>query len=188
MNGALISDPPKVFLYEVDAADLLVSVGDTWLNFAQENQAQDLVEKAVLGESIWTYFSGYQVQEIYGSLFRRVRVSQREITLPFRCDSASQRRFMELRMQPAAAKGIQLESKLVLAEAVMLFDHQAKRSKQFVVVCSWCKKIRAEDHWIEVEVAVEALGLFDALKFPQLSHGICGPCKEVALGKSHVGS
>jgi len=176
----------EIFLYQVDSADLLITVDAAWLEFAQKNLARDLVRENILGKPIWSFFSGYQVEEVYGSLFRRVRLKQQPIVLPFRCDSPTERRLMELNLSPLVEGGIHLESTMVQVErrkAVPLFDYAVRRSKEFVIVCSWCKKIRVADEWLEVEVAVERLGLFHVPTFPQLSHGICPPCKAEALGR-----
>lgn len=175
---------PETFLYQVDSADLLQSVDAAWLTFAQENLAAEMVKPKILGKPIWSFFSGYQVEEIYGSLFRRVRSNQKKIALPFRCDSPTERRMMELRLSPLEQGGINLESAILHSErrrAVQLFELCVPRSHEFVVVCSWCKKVRVAESWLEVEVAVERLGLFHVAAFPQLSHGVCKPCKSEAL-------
>jgi hypothetical protein len=56
------------------------------------------------------------------------------------------------------------------------------RAQELLTLCSWCKKVRLpEGNWVEVETAALRLEFFlgDA---PQLSHGICPPCKVGLLG------
>jgi len=45
------------------------------------------------------------------------------------------------------------------------------------MICSWCKKILVKDDWSEIEEAACKLGLLEADVLPQLSHGICPPCR-----------
>ena len=88
---------------------------------------------------------------------------------------------MELTVIPLANGDIEFDSRLIREEErneIPLFDPDAPRSEELVVVCSWCKRVKVNDHWLEVEDAVKLLGLFNAARMPRISHGICPHCFE----------
>lgn len=62
-------------------------------------------------------------------------------------------------------------------DPVKLLDIDIDRSDEFLTICSWCKRIRVDKkNWVEVEQAIEQLGLFGASLLPQLSHEMCPRC------------
>ena len=81
--------------YVIDRANRVVAVDDGWIAFAIGNDAPDLPGR-VLGANLWTFIANATVQDLYSALFQRIRATGREITIPFRCDSPSVRRFMKL--------------------------------------------------------------------------------------------
>ena len=47
-----------------------------------------------------------------------------------------------------------------------------------------CRKIAvSETQWEEVEIATEALRLFDRKVMPRFTHGICASCFEAAMSE-----
>jgi len=42
---------------------------------------------------------------------------------------------------------------------------------------SWCKRVYTDAAWLEVEDAVERLGLFESEELPAISHGMCPSCE-----------
>jgi hypothetical protein len=46
-------------------------------------------------------------------------------------------------------------------------------------MCGWCKRTQLPTgRWVEIEEAVEELGLFEDSPLPGVTHGICLPCHE----------
>lgn len=46
----------------------------------------------------------------------------------------------------------------------------------FLRACGWCCRIDMDGFWIDVEDAVEKLGMFEFSRLPKLTHGICKDC------------
>lgn len=58
-------------------------------------------------------------------------------------------------------------------------EDKAERTGEWLVMSGWCKKVALPAHrWVEVEVAVSELHLFDAARLPQISQGICEACAD----------
>jgi hypothetical protein len=46
-------------------------------------------------------------------------------------------------------------------------------------MCSWCKRVRLPDgEWVEVERAIDMLGVFADTPVSGVTHGICVSCEE----------
>ena len=166
--------------YVLDSDDVIAEVSPAFLAFAQENDAPGLTASALIGAPIWNFVAGTPTREIYAACFERVRSTLRTVTLPFRCDSPTCRRIMELTVVPGAEQSIRLSAVLLRAEtrlAVPLLDPRIERSGEILEACSFCRRIRIDDAtWLDVEEAVGRLGLFDSPQLPMLSHGVCPAC------------
>ena len=171
-------DPNRRFVYRIDAVDVISDVDDAWVEFAQRNEAESLTRTAVVGSSLWTHVSGVETRHLYRHLFAQVRTG-REITIPFRCDSPTVRRFHEMRMTPLPAGGIELACELLREERrtqgpAALLEKSAHKSGEFIVMCSWCKKINVpQNGWMELEQAVQVMQLLSESPLPAITHAIC---------------
>ena len=171
-----------MLVYEIGSDDRIRSVSGDWHAFACQNGAGGLSVEAVLGRTLMEFVSGAETQHVYAMIGDRVRKTQCRIAIPPRCDSPQTRRFMKLSIAPAVDSGIRFESRTVREESrqvVPILDPAAPRSEVFVVVCSWCKRFRVLESWLEVEDAVARSGLFEADRMPQLTHGMCPDCAVV---------
>jgi hypothetical protein len=43
-------------------------------------------------------------------------------------------------------------------------------------MCAWCKRVRVNHDWLEVEEAIAQLNLFAAPTLPQITHSLCSEC------------
>jgi len=176
--------------YDVDADDRIVAVTSNWLSFARQNQAPDLTPEIVAGRSLFDFISDWQTRYCYRTLVDRVRSTQRASTIPFRCDSPTARRYMELTISPRDKGHLWFESRLLSEEeraAIPLLDPMADHSKGWILSCSWCKRINALGDWVEVEVAIRHLDLFSGGPLPRISHGVCDDCGKQLLREQKQG-
>ena len=165
--------------YELDAKLRIQAVDDAWSEFAMANEAPELVTPAPLGRHVFDYIQDATTVHLYRALFHRVRTTGRPIELPFRCDSAGLRRFLEMEICPGTASGLVLKTRVVRLEPrapSALLDRARRRSSDMVRMCSWCKAVETPGHWCDVEQAVVALRLFEHELLPTVTHGICPPC------------
>jgi hypothetical protein len=172
--------------YEIDENDRIVSLCDAWAAFAMDNDGEHLADPGgFIGRSLFDFISDGHCRELYRMIIARSRADRVALTFPFRCDSPAVRRYMSMRVSPADGGLVELSSRIVSLETrapAALLDHKADRAGEFLTICSWCKKVWvAELGWSEVETAVEELGLFNAVRTPRLSHGMCPVCFETVV-------
>jgi hypothetical protein len=184
----IVSDrAPGACTYELDAEFRIQAVDAAWSAFALANGAPELVvPPGPLGHSVFGYLKDATTAHLYHRLFEHVRRTGRSVAFPFRCDSPGLRRFLEMKISPLEPAGLHLETRVVRLEArspVALLERGARRSAQFLSMCSWCKAVEVAGGWRELEDAVVALRLFEREALPMLTHGICAPCQERLEGE-----
>jgi hypothetical protein len=169
--------------YEIDADDRVRMVGDHWLAFARENDAQGLTREAVVGRPLWDFIAGAETRALYREVVRRVRRDDVRLILPFRCDSPNFRRWMRLVMTPLAAGAIRFDGLMLRKLERMhlgILDPQAPRRPQELPMCSCCKRVHVDSDWLEAEDAIARLHTLRAEPYPRLKQVICLSCQSFA--------
>ena len=170
----------RSFIWVIDNADNFVYVNDDWLAFAGENGAPQLTAASVLNQPIWRFIQGQETSYLYNQIFSRVRAGRSPVKFPFRCDSPDCRRFMEMKLSLLPADAIQFTAQMLREEwrdPGDLLDAPRDITREFLKICSWCKKINIPGHsWGEIEAAIVALDLFGHHLTPRMTHTICDSC------------
>lgn len=167
-------------LYRIDADDTIVFVNDQWDQFAGSNDGNGVRSSEVLGRSLWEFIDGLTTQQIYRQIVKRSRAGN-AVGFPLRCDAPDRRRLLRMEVRAADGGAVEFRSRVLSEEpraALSLLDRRLPRTDDLITVCSWCEKVRVEGRWVDVEDAIEALGLFQQDDLPALTHGICATCSE----------
>jgi hypothetical protein len=181
-NSAIDADrsEARVFVYCIDHADHIISVDEAWLKFASDNGAPELTREEVDNKELWRFISDPDTRLIYRLLFDAVRTRMQSVSISYRCDSPTVRRYMELTCSPRPKLGIEIQSRIIREEPreyVSMLDVNQSRSRSVITICAWCKQCRvSEFDWREIEDAVPDLGAFSDSMLPQVSHGMCPTC------------
>lgn len=172
--------------YTIDGENRIVSVSGNWLSFARENQGGESCHPdRVMNEPLWKFIDGNETRYLYELCIAKVRGQQQTMILPFRCDAPDRRRYLELQMTPRPQEEIEFASRILREEpreTVQLLQNDVARAETLIKMCSMCKKVEiSKDVWLEVEDAIIEMGFFLKEKLPQITHGCCKPCYEVAM-------
>lgn len=190
MNGTAIKTNStgvcETYRYAIDRNDVVVSLSENWQAFADENLGGDACSpRNIIGSSLWRHIGEWETKQLYQIILEKVRERKRRATFPFRCDSPDKRRFLNLSVIPMEANSIHFESRIIKTESripVELLDSAIRRSDDFLRICSMCKRIAVSaTEWVDVEVAVQKLGLFQKAVMPQFTHGVCQSCFDAAM-------
>lgn len=174
----------RTFRYHIDSEERLTCANDEWLAFAVENNSSHLTRKSVLERPLWDFITGMETRHLYRLIFSKVKKTGMPVKIPYRCDSPELRRFMEMEIVPVKDGSVQMNCTLLRVEPrprMDLLDPFMDRSNEFLTICSWCRRVKIGSGWVEVEEAVQRLNLFEAQRLPQLTHGICPDCHEIAM-------
>ena len=178
----------ETYKYGVDRNDVVVGLSDNWQSFSEENGGgEGCYPQNIVGSSLWRHVCEWETKHLYEIILQRVREYNHRATFSFRCDSPEKRRFLTLAVIPMEEASIAFESTIInteVREPVVLLNEGIKRSEEFLRICSMCKRIAiSETEWVEVEIAVQQLSLFQKVVMPQFTHGICQSCFDAAMAE-----
>lgn len=172
---------PREFVHRIDHEGRIRYVNEAWLAFAAENGWTTFASQ-VIGSQLIQQIADPETRHVYQLLIDRAWDGGRQAYFRYRCDSPNCRRFMEMRINRSAPDQVEFRSRVLhmeMRDPVGLLDPGlVRRSTEVLKVCSWCKSVWANTSWVEVEQAVDRLGLLSAPVLPQISHGICPTCSE----------
>lgn len=172
------------YRYRVNHADELVAVDPWWLAFAQENSATELKEDFVLGRSLWQFISGEDTYRFYQDLHARIRETGEPVSLPFRCDSPTLQRHMQMIIRPSERREIEYSCRLVKVvpqREIQLLSGVHPPSEDSLALCSCCKRGLVESEgWVGLEVISERLRSIGSLSSPRTRHVVCSECRDAA--------
>lgn len=169
--------------YDIDANDRFARVNTGWSVEARTSCDERLSDDRVLGQSLWDLVQDRTSREIYERLLQRVRENRVKVDFAFRCDTAVERRLLRMRIEGGEQRSVHFQVRLLqqqLREPLELLRIGRPTSNRSIPVCSWCKRSPIPaGYWVEVEEALQTLGLFDSDPLPSLDHVICPECRKV---------
>ena len=188
MTTAAPLQPP--FTCQIGPDDTIVSINDAWRRFAKENGVPTLAQE-VIGSPLWKYITGSSVAHLYAQLLAKARETNVESSFPFRCDSPAVRRFMRMRIIPQVDRSLEfcswIEREVPWPQPILLLDPSSRKDPgQLLRMCSWCKKIDVEGAWLEIDEGIAQMRLFDHVRVPRITHGICESCLAMMMIESEA--
>ncbi len=176
----MVAQAQPIYQYRLDATDAIVSVDRWWLAFAKENSATGLNEASVIGRVVWDFISDQPTQILYKEIHDYVRSTGNSITVPFRCDSPTLQRYMELTIHKQADRGLLYESHLIRVapqRRLAVLEPDQKRSHDFLTMCSFCKRSLIEpEGWLDIENISLKLRMYERQAVPELRYTVCPEC------------
>jgi hypothetical protein len=146
--------------------------------FASETEAMpDLL--STIGTSLWEWISDRTTRHLLSMVLERLRTAQVAITLPYRCDTPDLRLYMEADLIPLANGHIEIASRTLSSEprSIAKLIKVNSATEELLRICSWCMRIHIGE-WVQPELAIKLLRLFERSRLPELSHGICDDCRK----------
>ncbi|MGE5814369.1 MAG: hypothetical protein ACM36C_07775 [Acidobacteriota bacterium] len=168
--------------YVVDRNGVLTFVSDGWDEFARANDGHVRVLAAdVVGRPLLDFIDGPTLKHLWAIVLDHVASTGRPVHLPFRCDGPGLIRMMDMFVEPAPDGGLRLVSTVVQTTArphASIIDVNAPRNHDRMLwMCSWCKRLQAQDRWINVDEAAREFGLLEGNDVPEITHGLCPTCE-----------
>lgn len=180
MNSQNQSVPNSSYWYLIDSADRIIQVSSNWDQFAKENKGESSLSNQIFNRDLWSFISDPETAVLYQAIVDRVRKQGVQAVFPFRCDGPTCRRFMRMYISLNEPDKVEFKSEIEKEEsrtAVPLLDSGILRNNKLLIVCGWCKNVKCQESWLEVEEAMRKLRLFENSNLPKISHGICQSCR-----------
>lgn len=172
--------PRLVVEYRIDVDDVVVDVGESWAEFANDNGAPELAIPAP-GRTLWSHMAGGDIRALWRLLVARVRATGLAAEVPFRCDGPEARRWFEMTVTPEADGHVAFRSVLVFeevrAEMTLLAMTAERVDRAPVALCAWCGRGEHDGRWHELEDVVRLGRLLEDDHVPPVEAGVCGDCR-----------
>lgn len=165
-------------VYVLDQRDCLAWVSTAaWDRAATAAGAPWLTAASTMGSSLWSQIGDATTAELYRLLLKRVRAGH-AIDISFDGSGAGVMREMRLRMASLPNAHVECTSTVVREQQCDGPDGSARghQPPRRLTVCSWCGRMRVDDEWQEIEVAMAALRVFLDGVPSVISHGACYDC------------
>ncbi|MEM7369133.1 MAG: hypothetical protein AAF587_11080 [Bacteroidota bacterium] len=160
--------------YTIDRNNVIFDINEGFLQFGQENGATFVDPQTWIGQDLLRIVQGDTTRMYYHVLFKRVRLTEKQIELPYRCDSPTQARFMRMRLSCDKDLHIHFENEI---EAIVPFERPISlmyHSKGVIKRCSICNRLGINLVWTD-PLKIHELPLdFDAIW--KISYDICPKC------------
>jgi hypothetical protein len=145
--------------------------------------AAPYTSNSIVGHNLFQYIDGPEISHLYKELTKQVLTTGHAINFAYRCDSPTTRREMTMRLS-RDAEMVRYESALI-RETVREREtpRPTPNAETFVAICSFCHNYRfpvTSKAWKELEGLLMEKELPEEFKF---THGVCGACYEIAMGK-----
>jgi len=140
--------------YFVDRSNLIIEVGDDWDAVAAEGEGGPGATRAsIVGRPLEAFMLGDATKMFVRSALDAARILNQTRVLPYRCDSADQRRRFEMVISPQGDGRVLVEHQLV--EAIPKASRRGSRGLQARAAwrCSQCLRVRFSDggEWEEAD-------------------------------------
>ncbi len=165
--------------YRINERDEITSVNDDWCRYASEHGWENVSPDNAINMPIYHYITDTTTSIIYENLFKRVRGGS-TVRYTFNCESSSHRRKMEMTVTALGNRGgVEIKARMLSKQARILQNINTEATYQqekFMRACGWCYRIDMNGKWLDIEVAVSKLGIYEFSRLPKLTHGICKDC------------
>ncbi|MCG7921708.1 MAG: hypothetical protein N0C81_08315 [Candidatus Thiodiazotropha lotti] len=150
-------------IYELDADNLICHIDGDWDQFQQANTGEhqnyeNLKKRRVLGNELESYVQDTNTKMLLQTVFAYVRQTQQKKALPDRCDSADQKRYLSMQIEPLADAGLRVSHTQLHSEPleppVQIYP-VTDRNAETVWRCSICNRIESDQAWLEPDEAAQ---------------------------------
>ncbi len=182
-----VQDPPALELrqltvaLEVDAHNIIRRLSDSWIATASEGgAAASLAPERVLGQSINCFITSDTTRMYVEASLQLCRVRQEVLFRPYRCDSPTHKRFMELQLTPLPQRAVEMKHFLLREEAFQQplnleeISHLSQKPKGACLRCSFCNRLKPLElnRWMPPEEINQSY-----VSPLQVIHTVCPDCK-----------
>lgn len=182
---------PCHITYVLDHRNRIEHVAGDWSSFADANDGRAIREHTqVVGRNVMDFLAGSETRSVYEQVFDKVRLTEKQVDIPFRCDAPDMRRYMRLEVYPLPHHALRIDSVELNASERPPFaalNRRSSRNSKAIQICSVCRRVCTEHQkWVEPEEFMQDQGLFIVSRHPNLVERVCHDCSAIAEGCRYI--
>jgi hypothetical protein len=173
--------------YWVNSQDIICKVDERWDLTLEDPKALRVKSGVIIGRSMFDFICDDVTRMYLRTLLQSVRLIPRILQKPYRCDSPTEKRFMEMTLELESNSWVRISHKLIRTEPIatpILFKavttsksvNQSSSYATYHVRCSICNHIRLSENenWQDVnELPPEKIIGIESLR---VIYGVCANC------------
>lgn len=166
--------------YWIDLSEVIVDVSADWELFARDNGGNGLDARQVIGRNLLGFVHGDVSRMFVRTLVQSARLQRRPMIRPYRCDSPTTRRYMEMRLSLDDSGLLRWDHRTVRTEPMRhpLFFTTQQQGKALgragrIVRCSMCNRVKLGSNWGEGDQVIENCAQDSEIL---VIYGVCPDC------------
>jgi hypothetical protein len=166
--------------YTVDNTNTIVAVSGVWDEFARDNGGENILASKIIGRQLEQFIQGDDTRMFVRTMLMSARTLHRPIYRPYRCDSPTLKRFMEMTLLPRADGVLEVIHRELHNEPIFhnipVVAAPSGAGWAFLKRCSLCNRVHAQGVWSEIDDAIEANRLQVNAPNLKVIYGVCPDC------------
>ena len=169
-------------IYWIDSRDRIIRVSEAWDDFAMANNGDGTRGESVIGKRLWRFIQGDATRMWLDAILGQARISGNVLVKPYRCDSPTLKRFMQMTVCSDPYGGVRLEHELLRTEAMdaavevrFALDH----FPETILRCSICNKLNIGKQWHEPDDTAVQRRLVAGSPL-KIAFGVCDDCLQLS--------
>lgn len=172
----------KMVALEIDADNYIRRLSETWAQVADEGDAaEQLAVDKVLGQPLRHFITSDTTRMQVEASLKLCRIRQQVLFRPYRCDTPTHMRFMELQLTPMAEHAVEMTHFLLRTEPfdtpvyLKEISHTRRKPAGACLRCSFCNRLKPleQSEWVAPQTLNQSYQ--NPLK---VIHTVCPECKE----------
>lgn len=167
--------------YEVDRNDIIVALSDDWDATINDHHDPKLLSRSLIGKPLSDFISGDVSMMFTETMIASARVQQKPIIKPYRCDSPTRKRRMQMILTPFLEGHVRVEHQQVTETPWQHPMHMrtvgTRQRVGKIKRCSMCNNLLDGEAWVtqdayfanHIQTNPESLAVF---------YGICPNCSQ----------
>ena len=175
--------------YWVNSQDIICKVDEHWDSTLEDSKARRVKSGVIIGKSIFDFICDDVTRMYLRTMLQSVRLIPRVLQRPYRCDSPTEKRFMEMTLELESNSWVRISHKLLRTEPIatpILFKsvttankiEQSSSYAAYHVRCSICNRVRLTSgkDWRDVDkLPPEDITGIESLR---VIYGVCSDCMD----------
>lgn len=173
--------------YWVDERDIICKVDEQWDLTLEDPKAKRVKSSVIIGKSLFDFICDDVTRMYLRTMLQSVRLIPRILHKPYRCDSPTEKRYMEMSLELEKNGWVRVSHKLIRTESIatpILFKsvstsknvNTSSSYASYHVRCSICNRVRLsnDENWRDVdELPSKKITGIESLR---VIYGVCSPC------------
>jgi hypothetical protein len=132
--------------FDIDESDRICAVSANWDHIAAQQNGSSVTAAHVLGKSVWGFVAGNDTRSYFEKLFDMARSVQKNVALPYRCDTPMVMRSYNMDIVPLSGGHLRIvhSSMPEKSEAFSVIQMDETRIEK---VCSICLSVHYDGAW-----------------------------------------